>query len=748
MHCEYSGYLSTLISDYDAVAAAATEAIVFSPRDLAQWGLSDRPTEKEWQQVPVHCERTDELVRLEGRFDDIRRIDYLGPDDPSYWVALSSRNWRDIRFPVDVARFPIVEIVYRCLTGNARPAWLWNYAGGEHVDGLRASNEWRTIARLVPHFGFPEHVESVTIRLFSTTRAMAAMEIQSIRFRALTPREAEVCRGAEALLQPALKVPHYPILDEFLPFGCCLIAGTAKRMASQLEISLRDYWRLMFEDLVRHYHNAIAIEEIEQFSPREWRELLSVAESFGVKVVAEYDWPLDQLAERGKDLVETCIRPFADSPAMLAWSICDEPPEHTFQAHLDARDLIEKADPNHPLIAIMRNPDSFPLFAPFLAVAGMSHFKSHSAWEVSGLVRTHLPLGGRQQFWVFAPTFTYVTDTPEWYTCPENRLMLNLALANGARGWFTFSYHNDPLWLGGPIQRSLTGPFLTFSDIWGELGLRVERVGALSTLLLGASPAQEGNVDFRVQWEPNIRPVRPKDVDPLTTSILRGKDYCLYYIVNNDISDVTPANMEFGESKDLMLYDVTDFVRGRVWEPMQRKRHIEMFPGQGRAILCAPQEVCDQARLRIAQRMVEEDSRQIAADLGLARRYDLPIQQVQGIMQEVGSGDPLADAGKTRQARDLILDMLYGNPHVVAPRSKLIEISAAICGCDGALCRLLARGKPEKAGEWGLKVVSVARELTHLRLRLREGEGLDIHEYCTDLARRTLGLLAQIRALD
>ncbi|HNT86717.1 MAG TPA: hypothetical protein PKL84_02535 [Candidatus Hydrogenedentes bacterium] len=748
MSYEYSGYLSTLIEAPDEEAAARVDRIVFTAKDLSQWSLTDRPTEKEWQQTPVQCERGDDFIRLEGRFDAVRRIDNLGPEDPSFWVALSSRNWRDNRFPVDVLRYPIAEITYRCLTEHARPAWLWQYPGGEHVDGLRNSTEWRTIARLIPHYGFPSHVDSMTIRLFSTSRSTEIMEIQSIVFRALTPEEDENCRANDTRLESYRTMRRYPVLDTFMPYGACLKAGTAKRMAERLEVSLRDYWRLAMEDMVRHYHNCIAIEEPDQFSAQEWRELLALAESFHIKVLAQFDWPLEEIAEKGRGWIDTHVRPYANSPALLAWSICDEPPEHTFQAHLDALALFEEADPNHPLTATMRNADSFPLFAPFLPATGISHFKSRSAWEMSDLVRTHLPLSGGQHVWVVAPAFVYATDTPEWYTCPEIRLMLNLALAHGARGWFAFSYHNDPIWINGPCQRSLTGPFLTFSDIWDELGLRVERIGALSPLLLQASPCEEGNVECHVTWESGLRAMRPKEVEPLTRTILRGPDYCLFYLVSNDIVDVSPTNIYFEERHGLELYDVTDFTRERTWEPMPRRRHAEMLPGQGRVILCAAPEVCERLRVEMAQRMIEDDSRQIAVDLGLARRYDLPVAPVQRLMQDVGMGDPLKDVRRTRTARDQLTNILYAAPHVTGPRGRLIQISAAICGCDGALCRLLARGRAEKAHEFGLKVISVARELTHLRLRLREGEGRDIDQYCSDLSRRTLKLLAEIRALD
>ena len=65
--------------------------------------------------------------------------------------------------------------------------------------------------------------------------------------------------------------------------------------------------------------------------------------------------------------------------------------------------------------------------------------------------------------------------------------MLNLAIANGARGWFSYSYHNDPLWEQGRVQRTLTGPFLGFSDLWSELSRRLRYAHALAPLLLQTS---------------------------------------------------------------------------------------------------------------------------------------------------------------------------------------------------------------------------------------------------------------------
>jgi hypothetical protein len=100
-----------------------------------------------------------------------------------------------------------------------------------------------------------------------------------------------------------------------------------------------------------------------------------------------------------------------------------------------------------------------------------------------------------------------------------------------------------------------------------------------------------------------------------------------------------------------------------------------------------------------------------------------------------------------RQARDELLGLIYDSPSIFAPRSKLIEACAAVCACDGSLCRLLGRGKVDIARQWGFKVIPLAREFTNLRLELRRGKGDAIMGQCENLALRAHSLLAEIRAL-
>lgn len=749
MRYEYSGYLSTLLPAPDPRERDRLDYIEFGAEDLKDWRLVDDEADREWQTIPARCEQQGNSVVLSGFFEDIRRIDVLDPSDPSFWVPLSSKRTNDPRFPIDASRFPIIEITYRCTTEHAHPAWQWTYPGGIHFDGLQPSKDWRRIARLIHYRNFPQQINDLTVRLYGTARVPVEMEIQSIRFRAMSPTEALACSEQLTGLEEKEKPPHYPLLDNFMPMGVYMKAGVAKKLAASMEVSFRDYWRLALEDVARYHHNSVALEEINAMTPGEWRELLGLAASFGIKILAIEEWPLEDFERQGKALVERYIAPHAESSAILGWAIHDEPAEHTFMTHLRARQMIHKADPNHPMVVMTRDPNSYALFGPHFAASGISHFKSGAAWDLGEKIRTHLPLNGGQQLWAVGPSFVYATDTPEWSTCPEMRLMLNLAFANGARGWFSFAYHNSPVWWEGSFQRSLTGPFLTFSDLWAELGHRMERFNGLSSVLLHARPCPPHNLGIDLRSESHQYSRKPDHVPPVQWHWLEGPDYILLYIVNNDVGEVTSVYLNAPDvlPGGLQAFDLTDFVRTRKWVPMKHKRHLEMFPGQGELIFIGEPKVCDQWRDRIIASIVADDRRQIGLDLSLARRYDIDITAVQERMMGVGLHSPLEDLESMRLARDGIVNLLFDAPKLVEPRSKLIQASAAICGIDGVLCRMLAAGRVEHTYQYGHKAVALTQQLIRLRMALRRGKGGEINPLCDKLAEDTVALLHEIRGI-
>jgi len=746
---EYSGYLKTVLGAPDPAEFENLESVVFSADDIARWSYQDLPADLEWQHTPVNSTRTEQGVRIEGRFNDVRQIDNLAADDPSFWVPLSSLATRDDRFPVDASRYPIVELTYRCTSSNARPAWLWTYPGGQSFDGLTPVQEWRTIARLVQYYDFPSQINAVILRLYSISRTVESFEVQSVRFRAMSAAESEVCARLETTLREQGEPRKYKILDEFMPVGTYMDAGSSKRLAAMLGISLNEYWSLVFEDIVRHNHNSVALERIDRLTAEEWKSLLKLAEKFEVKFFAIYNLPLGTPHGYIQEFVDTHIKPYADSRAILAWSLHDEPPEHGFQNLLQARPHMEQADPNHPLAVILREPNAFPLFARFFPASGIAQYRSHAPWQVAEMVRTHQPLSAGQQFWFVAPGFIYATDTPAWHSCPEMRLMMNLAFSNGARGWFTFAYHNDPIWIRGSCQRSLTGPFLTFSDLWSELSQRLEQYNALAPLFLEATPEEAPETWFGSKSRAHANAQLPEGISPSSVYRLRGPDFQLHCVVSNDVREMTTVHLDLSApgGAETALYDLSDFVHSRRWEPMPARRHMETFPGQLHIILSAAPEVCERWRDVISERIIQNDRRQLSFDMPLAAAYGVDTGGIEALMDSA-AGLPGRDALHIMsQAREAVLNALYEPGQPAASRSSLIQVSAAICACDGTLCRLLGFGKTDQARQLGFKVIPLARELTHLRLELRQGRGAEILDHCQSLVQRAAEVLAEIRSL-
>lgn len=742
---KYLGYLKSLQAHPDPDALTSLEQIVFEGENLERWNTRDDKAEKEWKSVPVRLKHTDEGVLLLGHFEDIRRIDNLDRNEPRYWAPLSIDVETDEAFPLNCLQYPVVEITYRCQTSRAYPACQWSYPGGAHQVWLEPSQEWQTVAALIPHRGFPECITRFSIRLYAAWRSTESLEIARVRFRALLPEETKALAAREVTLTRTPPPQHYPLLEEFLPFGVYMNVVTAEQIADLLDIAVFDYWRLAFEDIARHHHNCVVVEGVQTLRHEDWGVLLEIAENFGLRLIPTFDWPMEQFEEQGDALIDRYIAPYADSKAILAWNVLDAPPEDNFQTFLNARDRIAAVDANHPMAIHMRQADAFPLFAPFFAASGFSYFKSSMPWAVGEALRAHLSLMGGQQFWVTAPAFVYASDAPDWNTSPQLRLMLNMSMANGARGWLAHTYHNTPVWVDGHYQRSLTGPFLTFSDLWAELGNRIGRLSVLAPLFLNARPAPPPS-QFKVELTARKHPKTQlkEHFSTVSSFWLVGDDYYLFYIINNDTNQVSSLNLSISKKLpgDLAVYDTTALARSRAWMPSEHQRHFEMFPGQGQLFLIAAPEVCARWRDIIVRRMLLADQRQTRVDLELARQYGLDISEIEMRLNDIDAQVSMEGLNRVHEARERLFNLIYATPAICETRELLIKASSMICGCDEALSTLYGNGNTEMAHELGIKVMPVARMLTALRLRLRRGAGAEIRQdaylltqQCEDLIR-------------
>jgi hypothetical protein len=228
---------------------------------------------------------------------------------------------------------------------------------------------------------------------------------------------------------------------------------------------------------------------------------------------------------------------------------------------------------------------------------------------------------------------------------------------------------------------------------------------------------------------------------------LAGPDYLLLYVISNELTEVTTVYIDVpdGVPDGLEVFDMTDFVRSRTWTPVVWKRHLEMFPGQGQVMLVATRTVCERLRDAVSSRLRDDDRRQIALDLGLARRHNLDTKGVQRSLHQIGTGAPLEDALKTLEAREQLVNLLYRAPKLAQARSGLTKAGAAICACDGALCRLINMGQVDAAFELGVSVLPLARKIAGLRLKVRRNHDDDLIQQADELTRQSLALMERIR---
>jgi hypothetical protein len=574
------------------------------------------------------------------------------------------------------------------------------------------------------------------------------MEVKSVRFRAMSPEEAQATHESLAKLEGERPPRHFPVLDEFLPLGVYMNADSANNLAKLLRIDPKQYWELAIEDIVQHGHNAIALANFDRMQPDERTDLLDLCEANGVRLVPRHGYPLGKSADERARFVDEYVTPHAKSKAIFARMLNGEPIENDFLQVLEAKQHIEEADPDHPLAIVARYPNALPLFAPFFSASGIGYFTSRRPWDAGKSVRTHVPLAGGQQFWLAAPAFMYPTQTPQWSTSPEMRLMANLAFANGARGWFAYSYHNEPVWMRGRLQRTLTGPFLTFSDLWSELMLRTRWIDALSPLLLSAR-IEDAMEDWYLKGVSTDSTVRPAPgIPPISQFHLRGDDFSLYFTVSNNTREIASIEIDIPKDigSDAQIYDLSDFVTGHQWKEISRQRHVEMFPGQAHILLVASKARCDAWRERITQRMVKSVHRQAKFGLDLARAHNLDLSELNTDTLTANESRPPGELDAAFALKDRLTDLLYASDAVREARSSILASCAAVCGCDGALCRLMELGMRERALDMGREVIPLAAEFTQLRLELQLGNGAKIADAARANADRSLELLHRIRA--
>ncbi|MCA1903061.1 MAG: hypothetical protein LDL53_12740 [Candidatus Hydrogenedens sp.] len=730
--------------------------ITFYADDLAKWSSEDDPAEREWQ--GIHCEKRvenidgEKILNFTGDFTHTSRLNLMKDmQTPSFWVPLTTRSRNVPHFPISHKEYPIIEITYRVQYGKSIPAWTWHYITGQFFEFLNIEPKWTTVARAWAYKDFPSKMEHLAIRLYSFTTTKETLYIHSIRFRSATDEENKILKNIDVSKYVSEKPISYPILDNIFPVGTYINANTARNMSHLLRTDLATYLDLLFEDISLHHHNVVIIENFYEFLPGDQDVLFDISKKYGIKVIIPLEEETTQLDTPKASVLfkekEQTIKRNATRENLFGWIIKENPTDSELEGYVQIKKKIEQIDTNHPVIYLTREANAFPLYASLSSVSGLSHWKSRNPWELGQVLRTHVQFIKNGHLWAIGPTFIFGSGAPEWNSAPEIRLMINLAISSGAHGWITYSYHNMPLWVGSECQRSLTGPFLTFSDVWQELGSRLGRFFVLAPLVMLAKPSKPPDFVPSIQVRKHQRSRCPDSINVITTSWLKGNNYWLLYIVNQDSSEVTGVNVTLPKSlpDNYRVYDATQFVRTYQWEELPSSFHREMFPGQGQILLIATPEECQYWGDVILKRIFEHIERQINIDLNLLRPFQPTIDKLEEKINNLKEKQSIQNLLKLIEIRNQITDTIYATEDISLVRGKLFEAGSILCACDGVMCRLLIEGKKSIVEKYRDEVIKYAGDLIQYRLSIREGKGKQYLTSINNLSERLFTILSELR---
>ncbi|MCX8065000.1 MAG: hypothetical protein N3G21_07490 [Candidatus Hydrogenedentes bacterium] len=749
----YRGILAGLKDTPSQKELEGCPAIEFGAEDLAKWVTADHPSEEEWKFIRASKKLISDFggeskyLRFEGDFTNVVRADLtIQKVTPTFWAPLSTMSKDVPHFPISSNDYPVVEMTYNTEVGRGVPAWSWYYNTGQFSEYLEPSSEWVTVARVWSYNGFPRKMENFVIRLYSHTRTKECLFIKNVRFRDFTEREKEFIKSRIAVLISGERPLRYSILDTFFPIGTYLKADVIKKMCSEIKVDLETYLNLLFEDIAQHYHTIVFLQDYFDFLPGDRDIVFDVANKYGIKVVIsleEEPTKLDVSNMSGFwDKYCEEIKKNASYPSLFGWVIKESPSDEDFDGYIFLKKKLEHVAPNNPVIYLTREANAFPIYASISSISGLSHWRSKNPWEFGQLVRTHYRVSRGQQLWVITHAFVSATGFPLWNSAPEVRLMLNLAISSGARGWLSYIYHNIPLWLGGDCEKSITGPFLCSTDVWQELGARLGRFFALSPLFLHSVPLTHSpDIEVEVRSRRHERSRCPQSIDVISQSWFKGKDFYIFYLVNQDTSEVTSVDVKFKTSfsEGVKIYDATQFVRTYEWVEVQPVFHREMFPGQGLILLIATPDVCRNWENVIVGRTVEFVAKQIKIDTELLKNYcedlrDYYYEKLEDYLSKENSPQKLEILSKLK---DDIFNSLYACEDLVKSRGKLYESESLLCACDEELSKLLGQEKSKTIEPYKKELLRLAKEVVKYKLLIKNGEGKkilnDINKVCIDL---------------
>ena len=183
------------------------------------------------------------------------------------------------------------------------------------------------------------------------------------------------------------------------------------------------------------------------------REYIKHAETVGLKILIH---PGDYLGNPKFDIdnVNNMVKDFARSPAILAWYLCDEPELQKVSPGqlIEEMNLVHELDSFHPVAIVLAEPKKFDDYAEATDIFMVDPYPvpHRPLVDVAKTVdAARKAVGDKKPIWVILQAFGYQNEKNKGWgwkrepTYQEMKAMTYLAIAQGAKGIFYYTYHGS-----------------------------------------------------------------------------------------------------------------------------------------------------------------------------------------------------------------------------------------------------------------------------------------------------------------
>ncbi|MFH0963780.1 MAG: hypothetical protein V2A58_07180 [Planctomycetota bacterium] len=666
------GYLAAVSADESAVAWAAE---FDGPADLAAAKLTR--VNKSGGSVPgpeiEDVKVEDGVLHLGGTF---------GPDShPGDYVFLSW-GWNAGDAPlleggkIDIPKYPILEVRWRMepkfAPYDVSPQYnlLWAYelpdgsASAAYTTGpYRNPGQW-VVEKVrfapdssVPSQWTPSKVTGIRLEIGARMcREPAWIDVDYIRIRALTPEEAaEEEVRIQVLKRPAPEIPTR--LRDIFFYG---VYGRPPYVGG---------WEGTFDELVRcHMNTAFAVGG-------DLAEIAGAAKPLGVYIIASPSGGLtNKLEAEGREPVEKAVADLAAKTAdltnIVGWYIRDEPLMKDLWGVVGVKEIFDRLDGDRLGLFIVHSWDIVRYYDRFTTVAWTDRYPMSTGrrdpWSISEWCRRINEVSARRQWFTpqaFGDAPAYRAKTGFDYYCPtpeEFRLMMHLAMANGAKAFGIFIHYLD-------LAAGMADPVGNPTGLMKEAAAIGEKWMAIGPLLLDARPVTGPTVTAPSQSAGK----RGVSVGALGDP---GEGPVFLVATNEDLEAPQGGEVRLPDAwaaPDRAVYDL--YALRKVSENGATALGVEpLDPGDGRIYLLASGPQFAAVSARIVANAVEESLRVQGADRLIAERWGLDLTEYNAVARRARAA---AESGGMKPASEA--------------RDKAEAILAAVMAADKdlALCR-------------------------------------------------------------